>query len=181
MFSVLDCLRWVRVCGPVGAVISIYEFSFVNQDGNALVHDPFNVGLGVAVELEDLSVEFFFSLLSLEAGFEVHNVEFDSRDVGSVLESVPGVAVDVGKVILDFSVVFGDIALGTVNSVLKSDEEETDGLNSNNLVGVDVNLVGVPLVVRELSVEIEVVNSCVEEVRLWGDCSFLGDLSKYVR
>ena len=181
MFSVLERFGWVRVFGPVGAVISVYEFSFVNQDGNALVHDPFNVCLGVAVELEDISVKFFFSLLSLEAGFEVHNVEFDGGDVGSVLISVPGVAVDVCEIVLDLSVVLGDFFLGAVNSFLESDEEETDGLNSDNLIRVDVDLVGVPGVVRELSVEVEGVDSGMEEIRLWGNCSFLGDLGKYVR
>lgn len=181
MFSVLLCYGWVRVFGPEGAVISIHQSSLVNQNGDALVHNPFNVGLGVAVELENFSVQLFFSLLSLKAGFEVHNVKFDGGDVSSVLESVPCVAVDVGQVVLDFSVIFCDFSLGAVDSLLESDEEETDGLNSNNLIRVDVDLVGVPSVVRELSVEVEAVDSGVEEISLWGDYAFLGDLGKYVR
>ena len=147
----------------------------------ALGHNPFDISLRMAVKLEHLPVQMLFSFLSLKAGFQVENVKFDGGNVRCVLESVPCVAVDVSQVFCDLSVVLGDFSLSTVDSFLESDEEEANGLNSDNLVRVDVDLVGVPGVVRELSVEIEVVNSSVEEIRLGGDNSFLSDLGEDVR
>ena len=61
----------VIVHGPVGSVDTVWESSAVDEDWLAFVHDPLDVGLRVAVKLNDGSVESLFSLLSSKAVLEV--------------------------------------------------------------------------------------------------------------
>jgi len=61
----------VVVDGPVAGVDTVWKSSSIDKDWLALVHDPLDVGLGVAVELNDGSVESLLTLLSVEAVLEV--------------------------------------------------------------------------------------------------------------
>lgn len=148
---------------------SIWESGSINKDWLAFVHDPLNIGLGVAVELNDVPVKSLFSFLSFKAIFKVADIRFQLLDVGGVGTGLPVVLADLISVVCDFSGVLLDLFLGPFNSLNELGKDDSCGLDSDDLVRVDVNLMGIAFVIDGWFINVPSINSV--SVALWSDRS----------
>ena len=151
----------------VGPLDSVLEFSSVNEDVLALVHHPRNVGLGVAVKLNDGSVESLHSLLSVEAVFNIVDVSAELFNVGFVGSGFPVILADLFSVVSDLLGIVLDFFLGPFNSLNELLKDDSGSFDCDDLVRVDVDLVGVALVIDGWLVDVPVIDSISKA--LWGD------------
>ena len=153
---------WVE--GPVN---SVGESSSVNEHILALIHYPCYVSLRVAVELDDSSVPGLFSCLSSHAVLKITDIAFKFFNIGSVGAGLPVVLSDVFSVVGNSAGIFLDLFLGPLNSLDKLLEDDSSGLNRNDLVRVNVYLMGVALIINGWLVDVEIVDGIAET--LWSD------------
>ena len=150
------------VCGPgVGGG----EHGAGTEDGLALVGEVGHVGELVAVELEHVAEGGLVVPLTAKALGNVTGVGEENVDLSLGKKSLVGVGGDLGLVLGNsLSVVF-EIVLGLGNALGELEDLETEGLDGNDLVGVDVDLLLVALLVGNGGGEVEVVDGVVERLR----------------
>ncbi len=162
MMTFLCSVTSVVVAGPgVGAV----HHGTGAEDGLALVGQVGHVGELVAVELKHSAEGGLLAPLALQAVLDVPGVGEQEVNLGLVNESSTRVGGDLGFVLSNLNLVLLEVGLGLGNLLGQLKNLETEGLNGNNLVGVDVNLLLVALLVGELGVQVEVVHSLVVVLR----------------
>ena len=141
----------------------------INKDVLALVHDPGDIGLGVAVEFNDSSVLSLHTFLSVEAVFDVVNVSTKLLNVSFVCAGFPVVLANLFSVISDLLGIVFDFFLCPLNSLDELGKNDSGGFNCNNLVRVDIYLMGIALVVNCWFVDIPIVDGISKA--LWSDRS----------
>ena len=126
----------------------------------------------VAVQLNDMPVISLLANLPLVAVFDVLDVQ--RQDLDLVLVVVHAVPVeDVLLPIVEFvGRIDADLLLGDVQSFGVSHDGPAEGLDGDELVRVDVDLLLVALLVDEYGVEVECVD-CLAVVSLWRGWRFV--------
>lgn len=146
------------------------------EDGLALVGKVSDVGELVAVQLEDVAQVGLLVPLTVKALGNISQVEEEHVNFGLGEESLVGVVRDLGLVSSNsLSVVFV-VVLSLSDALGELENFETEGLDGDDLVGVDVELLLVALLVSDGGVHVEVMDSVVEVLRHDGAIVARGDL-----
>ena len=123
----------------------------------------------VAVEFNDSSVLSLHTFLSVEALFDVVDVSAKLLDVSFISAGFPVVLADFLSVVSDLLGIVFDFLLGPLNSLNELGQNDSGGFNRDDLVRVDVDLMGVALVINGWFVDIPVVDGISKA--LWSDRS----------
>ena len=168
---------WLRLWGDNGygwggvlvkaPLNSIWKSSSVSEHILALVHDPLDVGLGVAVKLNDSSVKSLHFSLSIKAVFEVINVLSQLLDVSLVSTGFPVVFTDLLSVECDLGGILINFFLCPFNSLNQLRKNDSGGLNGNDLVGVDIDLMCIAIIVDGWFVDAPFIDGVAKA--FWGN------------
>ena len=123
----------------------------------------------VAVEFNDSSVLSLHTFLSVEALFDVIDISAKLLNVSFISAGFPVVLADFFSVVSDLLGIVFDFLLGPLNSLNELGQDDSGGFNRDNLVRVDVDLMGVALVINGWLVDIPVINGISKA--LWSDWS----------
>lgn len=123
----------------------------------------------VAVELNDMSVQSLHFFLSVEAVFDIVNVSAELFDVGFVCAGFPIVLADLFSIVSDLLGIVFDFLLGPLNSLNELGKNDSGGFNSDDLIRVDIDLVGIALIINGRFIDIPVVDGISEA--FWCDWS----------
>ena len=113
----------------------------------------------MAVEFYDGTVKLLHLPLPPEAVFDVVDISIEFFNVGFVSAGFPVIFADLFSVVSDFSGVVLDLFLGPLNSSNELSKDDSGGLNGDDLVRIDVNLVLVALSINSWLVDVEVIDS----------------------
>jgi hypothetical protein len=152
--SVADGRASARARGPG---VGLGEHGASNENFFALRRDVGNEGELVAVELQNVAQLLLLVELTVEALADVVRVHVEHRDVGLVVQGA--------SLVLDQALaVFVDVAVVLVVGVhhggdpaVQADQLQSQGLDRDDLVRVDVNLLLVALLVSEGHRQVEVL------------------------
>ena len=145
------------------------------EDSLALVGQVSDVGELMAVELEHGAESLLLVPLTGEAVGNIVHILVKNIDLRLVVESALGVVVDSGVVGSDVSGVLLVVPLGLSDSLGELKNLKSEGLNSDNLIRVDVDLFLIAVLIREWGIEVEVVHGVV--VVLWHDGAVVSSTS----
>lgn len=177
---ILDSVREVvlRACGPR---VDVAEGGTGSEDGLALFGKHSNVGELMAVKLNNIAESPLLRPLSGESLSDVINMKLKNIDLGFVLEGHERVHGDSSLVHGDLSSVMLEVVLGMGDSVRELKDFETDGLDGEDLVRVDIDLLLVALLIGEWGVDVEGMHGVVVDLRDDGDAGRdVSDLSTEV-
>lgn len=135
------------------------------EDRFTLERQVGNVSELVAVEFEDAAQRVLILPLASQALCNVLHVIVKNFDLGLGKKSLVGVGSDLCLVLGDLDRVVFEVVLGGRYALRQIKHFETEGLNSDDLVGVDVDLLLVAFLVRDRVSQVEFVNSLVEALR----------------
>ena len=144
--SVADGRASARARGPG---VSLVEHGASNQNFFALRRDVGNEGELVAVELQNVAQLLLLVELTVEALADVVRVQVEHRDVGLVVQGASLVRDQALAVFVDVAVV---LVVGVHNGgdpAVQADQLQSQGLDRDDLVRVDVDLLLVALLVNE--------------------------------
>lgn len=160
--SVVHVAGVVVASGPhVGGV----EHGVGAEDGLALVGEVGDVRELVAVELEHMTQGVLLLPLTAKALGNVAHVEVENIDLGLGKESLIGVGSDLGFVLGDGHSVVFEVVLSLGDALRELEHLETESLDGDDLVRVDVELLLVKLRVGDGRMEVEVMDSVREALR----------------
>ena len=153
--SILTTDIFVFLSGPG---VSLVQVGAGSEDGLALVGKVSDVGELMAVELENGSQGLLLLPLTAKAVGDVVDILVENLNLTLVLEGLVGVGDDLGLVLGDLLGVVLVVVLGLSDSLGKLEDFESEGLDSDDLVGVDVDLLLIALLVCEGRLHVEVLD-----------------------
>jgi hypothetical protein len=150
------------VMGSVsGPAVARVEHGVGTKDGSALVRKVGNIGELVAVKLKHTAQLRLLSPLAVQAVTNISHILVKNLDLGFVQKGLVAVSGNLGGVLGNFLLVVLDIVLSLGDSLSELEDLKSEGLNGDDLIGVDVNLLGVALLVSEGTAKVEVVHGVV--------------------
>jgi hypothetical protein len=144
-----------------GPAVAWVQHGVGTKDGSALVGKVGNISELVAVKLKYAAQLRLLSPLAVQAVTNISHILVKNLDLGFVQKSLVAVSGNLGGILGDFLLVVLNIVLSLSDSLSELEDLESEGLNGDNLIGVDVNLLGVALLVSERTAEVEVVHGVV--------------------
>lgn len=134
-----------------------------------------NIGELVAVELEDLAEGGLLAPLTAKAVRNIVHILVEHIDLGLVAQGGTSVVVDFGGIGLNLVRVFLVVPLGLGDSLGELQDLESEGLDGDDLIGVDINLLLVAVLISEGGIQVEVMDSVL--VVLWNNGARVARLS----
>ena len=141
-----------------GPGVSLVQVGAGSEDALALVGKVSDVGELMAVELENGSQGLLLLPLTAKAVGDVVDILVENLNLTLVLEGLVGVGDDLRLVLGDLLGVVLVVVLGLSDSLGELEDFESEGLDSDDLVGVDVDLLLIALLVCEGRLHVEVVD-----------------------
>lgn len=138
-----------------------------SEDGIALWWDVRHIGVLMAVKLKDTSVDLFLSPLSLEGHHKIVDIHIESHDSLGVVEGSSGVLRDLLSVVGNNGGMDLEIVLSLLNSHGELENLNSEGLNGDDLIGVDIDLVVVEVLGDGWEAEINIMDG--HGVVLWNN------------
>ena len=120
-----------------------------SQDWLALVWEVGHVGELMAVEFEDSPESLLIVPLAGEAVSNILHVQEEHVDLGFVVEGSSRVSSNLGLVLSNLLGVELEVCFSLGNSGSQLHHLESEGLDSDDLIGIDVNLLLIALLIRE--------------------------------
>ena len=131
------------------------------KDRLALVGQMGHIGELMAVELEHGTERLLFVPLAAQAAGNVVNVLVEHVDFRLVVQCFVAVLHDSALILLDLLRVGLEVVLSLHDALGELQDFQSDGLDSDDLVGVDIDLLFVAILICEGLLKVEIVHGVV--------------------
>lgn len=146
-----------------------------SEDSLALVRQVCDVCELMAVELKDGTESLLLVPLTIEALLDVVHILVQYVNLCLIVQSVLSIFSNLGTVCIDFDGVSFIIVLSLSDSLGELENLKSESLDSDDLVGVDVDLLLVAILVREWRIKVVAMNGVFVVLR--NDRAVVGSFS----
>ena len=167
-------MLWIDfvICRPG---VSGMKMGAGSENGFALVWQVGDIGELMAVELEDGAEGGLLAPLTAQAVRNIVHILVEHIDLGLVAQGGTSVVVNFGGIGLNLVRVLLVVPLGLGDSLGELQDLKSEGLDGDDLIGVDINLLLVAVLISEWGIQVEVVDGVL--VVLWNNGAIVALLS----